>query len=253
MESSFDFEKQLKFFELLEAVIAKKVEAALSEPTDEPYESEKTDEISAALAVSQGEFLVVRNNRTNPYFSTEYGDLDQIMKAIRPSLVKNGISLTQQLKFNDGAMILATRIRHNSGQWIETRARILPSKNDDQTFASALMFMKRHSVATLVGITIPDDTYDDDAEVQMIGARNIIAKGPSNKYNPREQSFEPIGKDQLEELECELAEYPHIAEEVLDKMKIQSLADLPKSRFKVSIARVRAIKYALENSDQKKQ
>ena len=80
----------------------------------------------------------------------------------------------------------------------------------------------------------------------MVGARGIIAKGPSTKYNPVNQSSEPITKDQLEELELELSEYPDIAEEVLKKMEIQSLADLPKSAFGTSIRRVRQLK-ALRN------
>ncbi len=80
----------------------------------------------------------------------------------------------------------------------------------------------------------------------MVDAREIIAKGPSNKYNPKEQSYETITKEQLEELELELQGYPDIAEEVLSKMRLQSLADLPKSKFQVSVQRIREIKQIRE-------
>ena len=250
-----DFNKQLEFFQKLEDFIYKRVGEQTTKELqkDEPYESEQTNEIATALAKAQGEFTVVRNNRLNPYFSSEYGDLHAIMQSIRPALVKNGISVTQQTKIKDGATILVTRLRHSSGQFIETRSRVLPSKNDDQTFASALQFMKRHSLATLVGITITDDKYDDDAEVQMISARNVIAKGPSTKYDPKEQSHDTITKEQLEELEYELSEYPDIAEEVLDKMKIRSLADLPKTKFLISLKRIREIKHLRNGTAPKKQ
>lgn len=78
----------------------------------------------------------------------------------------------------------------------------------------------------------------------------MIAKGPAltNKYNPKEQSYETVTREQLEELEYELAEYPDLAEEILGKLHLQSLADLPKSKYQVSLNRIREIKNARNNS-----
>ena len=82
----------------------------------------------------------------------------------------------------------------------------------------------------------------------MISNREVIAKGTSlnTKYNPREQSYEPITKEQLEELEYELASWEDIAELVLDGLHIQSLSDMPKSKYLASITRIREIKRARE-------
>lgn len=211
----------------------------------ESYQSPDINELAAALALAQGQYEPVTVNRTNPYFQTRYADLDTIMNSVRKVLAKNNLSFIQQIRINyEGMTILHTRLMHASGQWIESRCRIVPSKNDDQTYGSTLTYQKRHAAMTLLGVTVANDRLDDDAEISMIGSRKILAKGPSNKYNPKEESSETITKEQLEELEYELGDYPDLAEEIMDKLCVQSLADMPKSKFLVSIGRVREIKNA---------
>ena len=76
----------------------------------------------------------------------------------------------------------------------------------------------------------------------MVNTRDVIAKGPSIKYNPKDQSFDTITREQLDEMEYELSEYPDIADQVLNGLQIQSLADCPKSKYQVSMTRIREIK-----------
>jgi hypothetical protein len=140
------------------------------------YESRETNEINAALAKAQGEFPKIGYNKENPYFKSQYVDLDTIVTSIRPALSKSGLSFTQQTKINEeGSTILHTRLRHASGQWIESRARILPPKNDPQSYASTLTYMKRYSLMSLIGITASNDASDDDAEVAMIQVAQLSA------------------------------------------------------------------------------
>jgi hypothetical protein len=244
METSFT--QQLEFLQSLNKLIDERAEIIKQQPED-PYESEQTHEIAAALAKAQGEFPKIGMNQENPYFKSGFADLNNIVRSVRPALSKNGLSVTQQTKIlAEGATILVTRIRHSSGQWIESRVRIIPPKNDMQSYASTLSYMKRHSLMALLNITIDSDYSDDDAEVAMVSQRETFAKGTAinRKYDPREQSAEVISKDQLDELEYELAQYPDIAEMVLEGLKIQSLADMPKSKYMVSLERIRTIKNA---------
>jgi hypothetical protein len=206
------------------------------------YESDDTKDLASALAKAQGEFPSIKENSTNPYFKSTYANLDSVLKPIRPILAKYGLSFTQQTILEDGATILVTRLRHSSGQWIDSITRIIPAKNDIQSYASTMTYMKRYSISTLLGITTSDE--DDDGEVAMAEIRDVKAKGVAlnTKYNPKEQAQDVITKEQLEELEYELSEYPDIAEMVLDGLKIQSLADMPKQKFIVSLTRIREIK-----------
>ena len=219
-------------------------EAWLSLPKkEEQYRSQEIKDLVAALAKAQGAYPSIGADRENPYFKSNYADLDMILKAVRPMLSQNGLSVTQDTRFaDDGQTVLHTRLYHSTGQWIDTRARILPIKNTPQEYGSCLSYMRRYSVMALLGITVAKDPSDDDAEVAMVHTREIIAKGPSNKYNPKDQSHETITKEQIDELEYELVEAPDLAEMVLDKLQIQSLADMPKSKYMVSLQRIREIK-----------
>jgi hypothetical protein len=242
-----NFKEQLEFLQELNKLIEQRSELALKNAPEDAYESESTNEIATALSKAQGEFPRINVNQENPYFKSGFADLNNVIRAIRPALAKNGLCVTQQTKIlPDGATVLVTRARHSSGQWIESRVRIIPPKNDMQSYASTLSYMKRHAVMALLNVTIDADFADDDAEIAMVSQRETFAKGTAvnRKYDPREQSPDVITKEQLEELEYELAQYPDITEMVLDGLKIQALADMPKSKYMVSIERVRSIKNA---------
>ena len=242
-----NFLQQIEFLQEFNKLIDERTQAALKNAPEDSYESESTSEIATALSKAQGEFPRININQENPYFKSGFADLNNIMRSVRPALAKNGLCVTQQTKIlPDGATVLVTRARHSSGQWIESRVRIIPPKNDMQSYASTLSYMKRHAVMALLNITIDSDFADDDAELAMVTQRETFAKGTAvnRKYDPREQSADVITKEQLDELEYELAQYPDITEMVLDGLKIQALADMPKSKYMVSVERVRAIKNA---------
>ncbi len=202
-----------------------------------------TKDLFAALAKAQSEMPMAGLSNENPYFKSRYADLAEIVKVSRPALSKNGLAVIQQILPNkEGQNILHTILTHATGQWIESRMRILPSKPDVQSLASYITYIRRYSYAAIVGVVVSNE--DDDAERAVATERETIAKGVAlnTKYNPREETYESITKEQLEELEYELAEFPDIAETVLDGLKIQNLADMPKTKYGVSIRRIREIK-----------
>jgi len=241
------FLDQLNSLRALESYVSERVVATLKSIPEDKYESDDTKEINIALSKAQGEFPSIGYNKENPYFKNKYTDLDSIVKAIRPALNKNGLSITHQtIITKEGMTVLRSRVRHNSGQWIETRARIIPTKSDPQSYASALTYMKRYSLMALINVTTSDDISDDDAERNMYTLRDTKAKGVAlnTKYNPKDQASDVITKEQLEELEYELGEYDDIAEMVLDGLKLQSLADMPKNKYLSAVKRIREIKNA---------
>ena len=197
----------------------------------DPYESTQINEIAAALAKAQGEFPTIEHNRDNAFFKSSYADLHALVKAVKPVLSKNGICFTQTTHIaTTGEIILHTRIIHSSGQWMETRSRIIPEKGDIQSYGRAVSYHKRYALMGLLGITASGDTNDDDAEGIMEKHRANMSTD-AIKYNPQKQSATTITKEQLEELEEELDGFPEIAEELLIKQKIEELCDLPKNVF----------------------
>jgi hypothetical protein len=217
-------------------------EVALRKPK---HRSEEINELSTALAKAQSEMPTAGLNSENPYFKSSYADLSEIVRVSRPSLTKNGLSVTQQIITDDnGATMIHTVLMHSSGQWIETNMRVLPPKNDVQALGSYLTYLRRYSYGALVGVVVTDDSDDDDGERAVATSRETFAKGTAlnAKYDPKKQSSEVITKEQLEELEYELSEYPDIAEQILEGFKLLSVADLPKEKYSASIRKVREIK-----------
>ena len=226
---------------ILEAIetLSKKIEA-LNGKSEQKSESDKLDLLFTALAKAQSEMPIAGLTSTNPYFKSKYADLAEFVRASRPYLTKNGLTVVQKIISDDGPSILYTKLGHSSGQWLESRMRIVPPKNDIQTLGSYITYLKRYSYASLVGVVSGQE--DDDGEIAMVNTRDVIAKGPSIKYNPKDQSFDTITREQLDEMEYELSEYPDIADQVLNGLQIQSLADCPKSKYQVSMTRIREIK-----------
>jgi len=211
----------------------------------EPTRSSEIKDLTIALAKAQSEMSVAGLNKTNPYFKSSYADLQAIIAASRPALTKNGLSVSQQITFDqEGLSTLTTILFHASGQWILSKARITPLKNDIQSVCSYVTYLKRMCYAALIGVVTGDE--DDDGEAAVATSRETFAKGTSlnTKYNPKEESVETITPEQREEVEYELSEYPDIASMVIEGLKIQSIADIPKSKFRASIERIRAIKNA---------
>lgn len=214
------------------------------ESFEEPYESDKTEELNAALALASLEFPTIKINRQNPYLASGYSDLHEIMIKIRPVLGKHGLHVTQRIKLKDGVTILATRIWHSSGQWLESRVLVSPSKNTIEAYGSNLNSMKRFEIMDMLGLTVSSDPFDDDGESDMEIANELAEGGAKLKalYNKKEESYAVVNNAQYLELMKELDNDEYLAEEMLDKLQLRSLRELPESRFAPTINRIREIK-----------
>lgn len=212
-----------------ELVDAKFEEMHDAQSNNSRYRSRSLGDLAAALSKAQGEYPVIRPNRSNTYFKSNYTDLDTILRAVRPVLSKNGLSLSQQvIKDNEGKAILCSILLHASGQYLESEINITPTKNDTQTYGSTLTYLRRYAATTLLGITTSADPADDDAEITLEEERYPVST--------------TINKTQLEELEYMLQDAPRLKEEIIEKMNIPSLAHLPQSKYRATLERVRELK-----------
>jgi len=229
------------------AKLAKQVEelsaASKKQPkTVPPTRSKEIHELAAALAKAQGEFKIAGLTKENPFYKSKYADLAEIVSSARAALSKNGLSVLQPPILNeDGANILVTLLLHSSGQWMESRMRVVPPKADVQSLGSYMTYLRRYAYASLVGVVASDD--DDDGEIAVHDSRKKFEKGTglNHKYNAKKESAETITKEQLDQIRYELRDHTDLAEEILDKMRLQTLADMPKSKFASAFKRVREI------------
>jgi hypothetical protein len=215
------------------------------------YSSEVTKDLDAALCLAQGDYPVIGAKEINPYFKSRYSKWHHILVPLRPIFKRNGLSFVQQVRTSeDGAKTLHSILKHSSGQWIESRNRLIPLKNDPQSYGSMLSSMKRYDGMALLGITVSDDPDDDDGEAAMIGSKDMVASAPSKHQQKNTPPLfeDVVGKDQLEQLQNELIDFPEIAERVMNAYNISSLADFPKKDFIKGLKKIQEIK-RLEGAD----
>jgi hypothetical protein len=129
---------------------------------------EPVNELMAALAKAQGEMSNAPFDATNPHFKSKYATLASIRDATIPHLAKHGLSIHQVTKINGDGMLLATRLAHSSGQWIES-VYPLPNSSKPHEMGSAITYARRYSWAAITGIAAEED---EDGNAAQEGARN---------------------------------------------------------------------------------
>lgn len=195
------------------------------------YRSADLKDLFTSLARAQAEMQTAGLSAENPYFKTRYADLAAIVKASRPALTKNGLSIIQQIITNDeGHTYLHTLLCHSSGQWVESRVRIVPTKADVQSLGSYITYLRRYSIAALCGIVTSDE--DDDGNLAATAYVPAI-KNTQSIY---------ISAQELAILEAEIAKHPDIGQLIKDGLQIASLALIPKSKYLATINRIKEIK-----------
>lgn len=120
--------------------------------------SDDIGKLAEALSKAQGVMQSAHKNKDNPYFKSNYSDLDSCWDACRDPLSKNGLAVTQCHRLNDkGDLVLDTLLIHSSGQWIKGTLQVRPTKNDPQMMVSATTYARRAGLCAIVGISPADD------------------------------------------------------------------------------------------------
>lgn len=151
------------------------------------HESAQTDKLVAALAVAQGKFLNPHKDRENPHYKNKYATLDALIDATRPHLAAEGLAITQQ-QLPGGrpdSVALSTKLRHTSGQWIESVVPLFTAGKGAQVFGSEMTYMRRYCYAALLSITADEDDDAAAASGQRSGQQ---------RQQPQQQRQQPATK-----------------------------------------------------------
>jgi hypothetical protein len=120
--------------------------------------SESIKELATALAIVQGQLTFAKKDSKNPFFKSNYADLESVWDACRELLSTNGLAIMQfPGEYLDGNMSLNTIITHKSGEWMSQEMSVPVSKPDAQGAGSALTYMRRYALAAVVGVVQADD------------------------------------------------------------------------------------------------
>lgn len=150
-------------------------------------QSECINELAAALSKAQGEMQAAIKDSINPFFKSKYADLGSVWDAARPVLCKHGLCIMQTTDVLGDKNILITTLAHSSGQWMKSSILINPTKNDSQGVGAAMTYLRRYSLAAMVGVV----TEDDDGET-AVGRGQSERKQEQPKKPKPENDYLPI-------------------------------------------------------------
>lgn len=124
------------------------------------WKSSSITELIKALVIFQGGLASVGKGKTNPFFNSSYADINDILVAIRPELMKNGLAITQGNRYctDSNGFYITTMLVHNSGEWIKSEVRMpIGGKKDAQAVGSSITYGRRYGLSAILGISVEAD------------------------------------------------------------------------------------------------
>jgi len=108
----------------------------------------------------QKEVGAITKDSTNPFFHSQYFDINGLLAELKPLLSKQGLVVLQPLTNENGKLSLTTIIiDEESGERMESTT-ILPENPDPQKMGSAITYFRRYSLQSFFLL----QAADDDAE-----------------------------------------------------------------------------------------
>lgn len=114
--------------------------------------------LAVAMAKAQAEMNNPAKDSINPHFKSRYADLAAVLDAIKPVLLRHGLSVMQfPCELEESAALTTLLVHAASGEWIETCIKLRPVKADPQGVGSALTYMRRYCLQAVAGVTAEED------------------------------------------------------------------------------------------------
>jgi hypothetical protein len=155
--------------------------------------SESIGKLAEALAKAQGAIEGAKKDSTNPFYKNRYADLASVWDACRKSLSDNALSVIQTTDFlldSPDSVVVDTRLCHSSGEWIQGRLVMKPTKASPQEVGSCLTYARRYALSAMVGIAPEDD--DGNAATGKVEGHKVY---PLKSSKPELPKVDGMGQD----------------------------------------------------------
>ena len=133
----------------------------------------------------QREVGAIAKDASNPFFKSNYFDINGLLKELKPILNKEGLVVLQPLTELNGKLALATLvIDAESGEKISESICPLPETQDAQKAGSAITYFRRYSLQSLFLL----EAKDDDGNDASMGGQGTTQKVKPIKYKDIKKS-----------------------------------------------------------------
>jgi hypothetical protein len=135
--------------------------------------SETISELAAALSKAQAEMTGAKKSAKNPFFKSNYANLEEVINTVKEPFANHGLSFVQFPISTEGAAGVETIIMHESGEYIANEFLLKCAKVDPQGMGSAITYARRYGLQSAVGIPSEDDDGNAASKPAMTKARAI--------------------------------------------------------------------------------
>lgn len=104
----------------------------------------------------QKEVKAISKDSTNPFFKSAYFDINKLIEVIKPIINKLGVVIIQPIKVIEGKNCLTTKIIDGDKVLAESSV-IIPDIQDPQKIGSAITYLRRYSLQSLLLLEAEDD------------------------------------------------------------------------------------------------
>ena len=195
-------------------------------------EKEPRDNLINALVKAYSEITSAEFDKVNPHFKSKYASLESVIKAVKPSLVKNGILYRQVSKYTENGICIET-IFHGHGAELPTGEIFLPvDKRTAQGFGSALTYARRYSLSLACGIGSEEDDDGNQAEKE-VGKKSVPKKTPVKKDEPVKEEA-PV-KEQVKDEEWAKSFVENFVQLLIVCKTVEDISSLYKANGDINI------------------
>uniref|UniRef100_A0A6M3XU40 Putative Erf family protein n=1 Tax=viral metagenome TaxID=1070528 RepID=A0A6M3XU40_9ZZZZ len=156
----------------------------LQTPVEKATRSESIKELISALSKAQGQMQGAEKKSENPFFKKPYADIASVWETCRQPLSQNGLAVIQTTEpTDDHTVCLITTLAHSSGEFISSKLKMKPVKDDPQGIGSCITYARRYSLMAMVGIAPEDDDGETAMGRDKGKSRQTQLQPPANKDN----------------------------------------------------------------------
>ena len=105
------------------------------------------------LLTAKKEMEAITKDSKNPFFKSNYFDVNKILSEVEPILQKNGLLLLQPI---EAEWVKSVIINVEDGEKVSSEMH-LPNLTDPQKIGSAITYYRRYTLQSLLGLQAEDD------------------------------------------------------------------------------------------------
>ena len=127
--------------------------------------------------------VAVKKNAKNPFFKSNYADINSVIESVNPILDELGLVFTQCPNILDGMDVLTTRISiaEDPKEYIESNVRLLLPSADMQKLGSAITYARRYALISMFALETADDDGNDAITPKKVSKKG--GKKQKKEYN----------------------------------------------------------------------